>query len=142
MTALTSTGDRVCQFFLDTNIVLYSVISDDFEKAEKALKLLEIGDYISVQVLNEMISVLRGRKKWNWSNVNAALNAASGVLKVVDLTLDAHRLAVEISTRYNYSIYDANILASAKLSGCDTLWSEDMQHGQMVDGVTILNPFL
>jgi predicted nucleic acid-binding protein len=128
--------------FLDTNTVLYSIISDDFKKAEKALMLLERGDCISVQVLNEMISVLRGRKKWNWSKVNAALDSACGVLKVVDLTLATHQLAVEISTRYNYAIYDANILASAKLSGCDTLWSEDMQHGQVIDGVTILNPFL
>jgi predicted nucleic acid-binding protein len=128
--------------FLDTNIVLYSFLSDDSNKAVKAEKLLEIGDCISVQVLNEMISVLRGRKKWSWNDVDTALGVAAEVLSVVDLTLEAHQLAVAISTRYNYSIYDANILASAKLSGCDTLWSEDMQHGQVVEGVTILNPFL
>jgi predicted nucleic acid-binding protein len=128
--------------FLDTNIVLYSFLGDDLNKAAKAEKLLETGDCISVQVLNEMISVLRGRKKWSWSDVDTALGIVAEVLNVVDLTLEAHRLAVAISTRYNYSIYDANILASAKLAGCDTLWSEDMQHGQVIEGVAICNPFL
>jgi predicted nucleic acid-binding protein len=128
--------------FLDTNIVLYALLNDDLEKAEKAIALIDGGHCISVQVLNEIVSVLRGRKKWSWVDVNAALSATMSILEVYDLTKQGHLKATEIAARYGYSIYDANILASAKLSGCDVVWSEDMQHEQVIDGVRILNPFI
>jgi predicted nucleic acid-binding protein len=57
------------------------------------------------------------------------------------LTEETHLLAVRISERLGVHIYDACILAAAKLAGCDTLWTEDMQAGQVVEGVTIRNPF-
>jgi predicted nucleic acid-binding protein len=132
----------VLRVFLDTNIVLYALLNDDLAKAEKAIALIDSGQCISVQVLNEIVSVLRGRKKWPWVDVNAALSAITALLEVYDLTRQGQSKAVEIAARYGYSIYDANILASAKLSGCDVVWSEDMQHEQVIDGVRILNPFL
>jgi predicted nucleic acid-binding protein len=127
--------------FFDTNIILYSLLTDDLAKANAAIARLSVGGTISVQVLNEMSAVLRGRKKWSWQDTNSALSATKSILDVVDLTLPSHELATEISDLYGYSIYDANILASANIAKCDVLWSEDMQHGQMVNGVQILNPF-
>ena len=127
--------------FFDTNIVLYSLLTDDLVKAEAAATLLAGGGIISVQVLNEMTAVLRGRKKWSWDDTLEALSAAKAGLETIDLTLKMHEIATDISARYGYSIYDANILASAKLARCNVLWSEDMQHGQVVDGVLIQNPF-
>lgn len=127
--------------FFDTNIFLYSILTDDLAKAETAIAKIALGGTISVQVLNEAISVLRRGKKWGWEEVDIVLQAAEGTLEVIDLTIESQHLAVLISRRYGYSIYDANILASAKLAGCDTLWSEDMRHGQVVEGVLITNPF-
>lgn len=127
--------------FLDTNIILYSILTDDLRKAEKAIALLRSGDVISVQVLNEMISVLRGRKKWSWNDTKSVLQATKDILEICDLTLESQTLAVEIAGRFNYFIYDANIIASAKLADCTHLWSEDMQHGQVIEGVQIRNPF-
>jgi predicted nucleic acid-binding protein len=127
--------------FFDTNIILYSILTDDFDKAERALGKIAIGGVISVQVLNEIVSVLLRRKKWEWAKVDIAIGATKGVLDVVDLTLESQSLAVAFAQRYGYSIYDANIIASAKLAGCDTLWSEDMRHGQVIEGVRITNPF-
>jgi predicted nucleic acid-binding protein len=60
----------------------------------------------------------------------------------VSLTEDLHRSAVEISARYGFHIYDSLILAAAMEAGCTTLLTEDMQDGQVVDGVRIENPFL
>jgi predicted nucleic acid-binding protein len=128
--------------FFDTNIVLYSFLTDDVAKAERALSKIGIGGVMSVQVLNEIIAVLRRRKKWAWADVEIAIGAAESILDVVDMTLESQKLAVEFAQRYGYSIYDANILASAKLAGCDTLWSEDMAHGQVIEGVRITNPFV
>jgi predicted nucleic acid-binding protein len=127
--------------FFDTNIVLYTVLTDDVDKAERALSKIGLGGIISVQVLNEIIMVLRRRKKWAWADVDIAIGAAESILNVVDLTRESQKLAVEFAQRYGYAIYDANILASAKLAGCDTLWSEDMAHGQVIEGVRITNPF-
>lgn len=127
--------------FFDTNILLYSLLDDDFSKSEMAVGLMADGGIISVQVLNEMVSVLRGRKKWEWGKVTKALFATKVLLEVCDLSVESQTLAVAVSEKYQIAIYDANILASAKLSGCDTLWSEDMQHGQVIEGVRIVNPF-
>jgi predicted nucleic acid-binding protein len=128
--------------FFDTNVVLYSLINDDPVKSEKAILLLNSGGIVSVQVLNEMISVLRGRKKWPWPAMRSALAATQDVLDTVDLTIEGQALATQIAEQFNLSIYDSNILASAKLAGCDVVWSEDMQHGQEIDGLRILNPFI
>jgi predicted nucleic acid-binding protein len=128
--------------FFDTNIVLYTVLTDDVDKAERALSKIGLGGIISVQVLNEIIMVLRRRKKWAWADVDIAIGAAESILNVVDLTRESQKLAVEFAQRYGYAIYDANILASAKLAGCDTLWSEDMAHGQVIEGMRITNPFV
>jgi predicted nucleic acid-binding protein len=127
--------------FFDTNIILYTLLTDNLIKADAAIAQVTAGGTISVQVLNEMTSVLRGRKKWSWHDTRRTLSATMAILEVVDLTVLGHELATDISDRYGYSIYDANILASAKLAGCDVLWSEDMQHGQIIDGVVIVNPF-
>jgi predicted nucleic acid-binding protein len=50
---------------------------------------------------------------------------------------------VDIAERYGFSVYDSMIIAAAKGAGCTTLFSEDLQHRQVIDGtLTIRNPFL
>jgi predicted nucleic acid-binding protein len=127
--------------FLDTNVLIY-LNSQDERKQAIAANLFNSDAVISVQVLNEYCHVSRRKGAQPWNLVSKACDDFSQVVQVCELTLQSQALARSYATRYNYAIYDANILASAKLSGCDTLWSEDMQHGQVIDGVTILNPFL
>ena len=58
------------------------------------------------------------------------------------LTAETHALGLDFAERYTLSIYDAMIAASALDAGCDTLWSEDMQHGmELEEGLRIVNPF-
>ena len=65
-----------------------------------------------------------------------------GVLSVQPITIETHETGLTLAERYNLSIYDAMIAASALHSGCDTLWSEDMQHDMALDeGLHIVNPF-
>jgi predicted nucleic acid-binding protein len=56
--------------------------------------------------------------------------------------METHEAAVEISRHHGYHIYDSLILAAASQAGCTTVYTEDMQHGQVVEGVRIENPFL
>ena len=80
-----------------------------------------------------------------------ALTAAKDFLKdqnrrleieVEKRTRDIHETGLTLAERYGFSIYDAMIAAAAIHAGCDTLWSEDMQHGMAIDeGLRIVNPF-
>ena len=69
------------------------------------------------------------------------LQAFRESLRIEPLTLDTHDRAVELARRYGFRIYDASILAATQLAGCDTVYSEDMQDGQVIGGMTIRNPF-
>jgi predicted nucleic acid-binding protein len=57
------------------------------------------------------------------------------------LTVSIHEAALQIAKRYKFHIYDAQIIASAIDAGCTVLYSEDMQHGQVIGPLTIKNPF-
>ena len=126
--------------FLDSNIVLY-LLSGDAAKADRAQALLEAGGVISVQVLNEVVSVCLRKLKMPWEEVDALLLAVKAACDIVPLTLASHEKAVELAKRFQLSFYDANVVATALLSGAEVLLSEDMQSGMLVDGLLIQNPF-
>ncbi len=128
--------------FLDTNILLY-VFNEDDQRTALARDLIAAGGVFSVQVANEFADVARRKLKWSWIDVAAALESVQTYLgEPVALDHNTHRTAIDVSGRYGFRFYDSLIVASARLSGCRTLVTEDLQHGQVVDGVEIRNPFL
>lgn len=127
--------------FFDTNIALY-LLSADASKADRSEALLAEGGTISVQVLNEFVAVARRKHNAPWDSVRATLEALCAVCQVVPLTLAVQQEAVKIAERLGFTIYDANILASALAAGCTTLYTEDLQHGQRIDGLLVINPYL
>ncbi|MGQ0585110.1 MAG: PIN domain-containing protein [Reyranella sp.] len=127
--------------FFDTNVLLY-VVSCDLEKADQAEKIVGSGGTISVQVLNEIANVTRRKTRMSWQDTHAFLSLLRGLLTVHPVTVETHETGLALAERYNLSIYDAMIAASALHADCDTLWSEDMQHGMALDGrLRIANPF-
>jgi predicted nucleic acid-binding protein len=130
----------VSQPFLDSNVVLY-LLSGDATKADQAQALLEAGGVISVQVLNEVTSICLRKLKMPWPEVDALLLAVKAACEVMPLTVASHEKAVELAKRFQFSFYDANIVASALLSGATVLLSEDMHSGMQIDGLFIQNPF-
>lgn len=126
--------------FLDTNILIYLTTLDD-QKYARSAEIVAQGGVISVQVLNEYCSVARRKSSRGWPDVAKSCEDFATTLEVQDVTTASQSLALVYADRYGYSIYDANILSSAKLAKCDILWSENMQHGQIIDGVQICNPF-
>ena len=128
--------------FLDTNILLYAALQPD-PRSETARALLARGGLISVQVLNEFTAVARRKLHRPWPEVARALEAIRTLCPAPrPLTLAVHEAALGLAAGLGTTIYDALILASALEAGCDTLLSEDLQHGQMVEGrLTIRNPF-
>lgn len=78
----------------------------------------------------------------SWSETHAFLDSLRRLLTVYPLTLDVHETGLSLARRHGFSVYDAMVVASALHAGCDTLWSEDMHSGLVVeDAVRIINPF-
>jgi predicted nucleic acid-binding protein len=127
--------------FFDTNILVYAQQTGG--KADGARALLAGGGKLSVQVLNEFTAVSRRKQGKGWREIGEAI---SDVLALADppiaLTLDLHAAARALAEDHRLSFYDALIVASAIEAGCDVLYSEDMQHGHIIGGLAIVNPFL
>jgi len=78
----------------------------------------------------------------SWKEVVAATDLIRSLCgNPVPLTIEIHENAVRISQRYRYHIYDSLVIAAALQARCSVLYSEDMQHGQTIDTVRIVNPF-
>lgn len=127
--------------FFDTNILIYA-FADDPAKSKLSFGLVESGGMISVQVLNEFASALRRKHKLPWPSLQSTLTTIRSLLPVVALTVDTHDLGLYLAERYQLSVYEGMILAAAQLAGCTTLCSEDLQHGLVVDGLRVINPYL
>ncbi len=127
--------------FFDTNVLVY-VASGDLGKADRAEVVIGDGGVISVQVLNELTNVARRKMRMTWPETKAFLSVFRGLLTVEAITVETHETGLAFAERYNLSIYDAMIAASAFHADCDVLWSEDMQDGMTFGGrLRIVNPF-
>jgi predicted nucleic acid-binding protein len=126
--------------FFDTNVLLY-LVSDDVAKANRAEQLVAQGGVISVQVLNEFAFVAVGKKGVDFTKLREILSSFRAVCVVTALDIETHELGLNIAERYRFSIYDSLIVAAALRAGCSMLYSEDFQHGQTIERLTIRNPF-
>lgn len=134
------------KIFIDSNIFLYTLDRSDKEKRDRAAELLQRAGndhriFISTQVLNEVYAVAVRKLGVD------PLNAKEFIkwLKEFDVVIISSELiesAIDCSilTRINY--WDALMLAAAESAKCDLLWTEDLQHGSVVRGVRVVNPFL
>lgn len=128
--------------FVDTNVLLY-LISADAAKATRAEAVLAAGIVISVQVLNEFANVARRKHGLSWDELPQVLADISAFAEVKDLSLATHQRGLALASRYQFSVYDAMIVAAAIDAGCDTLLSEDFQTGLRIDGrLAVMNPFV
>ncbi|MGH7031031.1 MAG: PIN domain-containing protein [Stellaceae bacterium] len=132
--------------FLDTNIFLYSISRDPGEvaKRERALVLLDDDNgALSVQVLQEFyVQATRATRPDPLPHRTAAgLIATWTRFRVQDITLSVLTGALEIKAAHGFSYWDSAIIAAARALGCKQLYSEDMSHGRVVEGIAIVNPF-
>lgn len=127
--------------FFDTNILLY-LLSADATKADRVEETLAAGATISVQVLNEFAAVALRKLGMTVAEVRDALEPIMAICKVLPITIETHKRGLQIAERYRFSVYDALIIAAALDAGCSTLYTEDLQDGQVIDNtLTIRNPF-
>jgi len=129
--------------FLDTNIVVYLFSGDEPEKRAAALALIEQNNsVISTQVLSELANTLSRKFGLAFDVVAQAVAEVRDTCTVVPVMPDTITHALALAQKYRYSYYDSLILAAALSTGCETLATEDMQHGQVIESaLTIRNPY-
>ena len=127
--------------FFDTNILVYTATSD--AKKRRATDCLRRGGIASVQVLNEFVHVARRKLRQDWPQIELALGLfRTSFDDVLPITLNTHENALALARDHGLAFYDALIVASAIEAGCDTLFTEDMQHDRKFGRLATVNPFL
>lgn len=128
--------------FLDSNIIIYAYSSTDPKKASVCRKAIASGNVvISAQVINEFVSVAHKKFHHPFASIEAAVRELLPFVHVASLSAETSLLAIRLAEKFNLSWYDSLIIASAIENGCSLLFSEDMQHGMVMEGLTIINPF-
>lgn len=135
--------------FLDTNLFVYPLTTGDEAKSEIAGKLIRKGirtgrSCISFQVVQECLNVIVRHAEIVLTAEQARryLETSLKPLWRIYPSAPLYERALDIQTLHRFSFYDSLIVAAAQEAGCEVLYSEDLQHGQQVDFLTIQNPFM
>ncbi|CAN5485709.1 PIN domain-containing protein [soil metagenome] len=134
--------------FIDTNIFIYHLDTTDARKHKVAERIvreaLETGNAcISFQVVQECLDTALRKAKvaLDPQAARSYLDIVLVPLMQVPASAALYHRALDVQTRWRFSFYDSLIVAAALAAGCTRLISEDMQHGQQIEGLTIHNPF-
>ena len=127
--------------FLDTNVLVYAFSVNDPKKPVAETLIIQ-GGLVGVQALNEFVNVERHKMREPWPAVLHWLQIIAKLCPPpVPLDASTHMRGLQITQDTGYHIYDSMMLAAAFQASCTVFYSEDMQHGQVIDGLTIRNPF-
>jgi predicted nucleic acid-binding protein len=129
-------------FFLDSNVLIYGFSEREPEKQRIARELSDAdGAWVSTQVLSEVGNVLIRKFSFGVGEARTRVASIAAGCDVISLTpaviLDAFRIA----ERYRLGLYDAQIVAAALACGARRLFTEDLHHGLLIDGIEIVSPF-
>lgn len=131
--------------FIDTNIWLYACITgDNLNKGDVANRLIRNqSPILSTQVINEVCVNLIKKARFGEDRIRLLIDAFYKKYPVVEPDCAVLREASLLRERYKLSFWDGLIVATARLAGVTVLYSEDMQHGLVLDGtLRIVNPFV
>jgi len=131
------------KIFIDTNVLIYVYSQDEPVKREKAIACTRQPEvWISTQVLNETVNILRRKFYQSYPNIRVILTELTNHFKIATISTQTIHNALIIAECYQYSYFDSLMLASALEIGCDRLFTEDLQHQQVInDNLLIINPF-
>lgn len=135
----------VAKIFFDTNILVYTVDKKDQEKTIQSRRILKVvtqdhSPVISTQVLQEFYNALTSKLKID-NIVAKNLVHNYNNMEIITIDLLVIEQAIDISVLFQLSFWDSLILAAAEHAHCTYLISEDLNHGQRIRGIEILNPF-
>jgi len=131
--------------FIDTNILVYAEASDARVKQRAALAILKqlyetASGVLSTQVLQEYCNVAIKKLKLPAPHIRAQLDLYEQ-FEIVQVTPAVIRAGLDLHQTRSVAFFDAIILASAQIAGCAVLYSEDLNAGETIGSVRIVNPF-
>jgi len=129
------------RIFLDSNVMIYAYFKQNEQKQRISKELISQNAMISTQVLQELTHILHRKMGVDYRIVRSILQECLENCDLNTNTSDTVFRALDIAERYGFSFYDSLIVAAALESQCTTLYSEDMQHNQHIENLTIKNPF-
>ena len=140
---MTSMSDKI---FIDTNILIYSIDTYNPDKMRKARsKLTFIKEnhtgVISTQVMQEFYVAATKKMQGDPIIIKAVLNQFLN-FEVVSISPEMIFSAIDCSILNRISFWDALIIIAAVSSKCKEIWTEDLSHNQVIQGILIKNPFL
>ena len=131
------------KFAIDTNILIYSHDSNAVDKQNIARDLIVRSPIVSAQSVSEYINVLLRVIKIPKAQIIKACIPNLNHCQIQSVDVLTLQMSEQLICRYDFQIFDAIIIASALKTGCETLYSEDMQHKMVIDRkLSIINPFL
>ena len=137
------------KFFLDTNVFVYSFDNRHKSKQKKAQSLIDDAlsknaGVISYQVVQEFFNVALKKFTIPLTHKDCTLYLEQTLMPLCDIypNVDLYKHALHVHKETGFSFYDSLIVAGGLKGGCTILYSEDLQHGQKIEGLTIHNPFL
>ncbi|MEZ5451259.1 MAG: PIN domain-containing protein [Thiothrix sp.] len=136
------------EFFLDTNTLVYTFDKTAPEKQAKAVQLLELAlsgkGCISFQVIQEFLNLALRKFDPPMTEAQAKryLQTTLEPLCTVFADVALYERALAARERWRFGFYDSLIVAAALDAGCSILYSEDLQHGQKIENLTVINPFM
>ena len=132
------------KIFLDSNVLIYSIDDGEVVKQQIANNLItslsEKGGVISTQVLQEFYNIATKKLGISKQDAKVLLERLSDCFIVHKNTVPDILHAIEISIKTQFSFWDSLILSAAIAEGCTTLYSEDLNDGQIVEEIVIKNP--
>ena len=130
--------------FVDTNLWVYVLVASDDKRhglARQWLATLKQQPVINGQVLRETGRILRDKANIDEEELRRAMVRLHSACRFVPDTLKLFLFASRLRANHSFSYWDSLIVAAAMEAGCVTLYTEDMQHAQVIDGtLTIVNP--
>ena len=129
------------KYFLDTNILIYS-IGNIIPKKKISVDLIGKNAVISTQIITESANVMYRKLNCGYSEIRSVTDRFAKEMNLDIITHQTVRTAFDIAEKYGYSYYDSQVIASALESDCAILYSEDLQHNQIIETcIRIINPF-
>lgn len=131
--------------FVDTNVFVYAALQDSANRQKRVAAIAVLSGshkiVVNTQVLNEFSAVLL-KNRFSDDDIRARVENIAADSSVVLVNLDTIRLGWDMRKRYQLSFWDSLIVASALRAGCNTLYTEDLQHAMVIDSTLhVVNPF-
>ena len=132
--------------FIDSNLWIYYHSMKPDEKFEKTRDLV-LANFnsilVSTQILGELYHVLVRKTMASQSDAKRVIEDLTSEFRTIIVDVNHVFGAIEVNIKYGYSYWDSLIIATALQSNCSILFSEDMQHSQLIENkLRIINPFV